>query len=152
MDTLDLKRLKMIAQDLEDLQIMSAHLQDAIVHLSSMSYDSETKTFRLLANRFCWEHGEMTHEDEPLYHRVHSGLEVHHVKRVLHKGIDMKGEKRAHNLLAIHNDDPNAIHVVFSDGGELRLEVEDVKLHLGDVQHPWPTRKKPTHIHEHLEK
>lgn len=149
MDTLNLKPLKMIAKDLEDLQIMAAHLQDAIIPLMSMSYDAETKTFRLLANRFCWEHEELIHENEPLYHRVHSGLEVHHVNKVMHKGLNLKEDKGTHNLLTIHNEDPQAVHLVFSGGPEVRLEVEELHLHLGDVQHPWPTRQKPKHVHEY---
>lgn len=151
MDTHKLKPLKLIAKDLEDLQILAAHLQDAILPFMSMQYDPETKTFRALANRFCWEHGEMEHEGEELYHRVHSGLEVHNVDKVLHKGFDFNQHDKDYNLLTIHGENEGAIHLVFSGGSEIRLETDDVHLHLGDVQHPWPTRQRPKHIHEHLE-
>ena len=77
MDTLDLKKLKLIARDLEDLQILAAHLQDALIPYMSMQYDPVAKTFTALVNRFCWEHGEMPHEDGPLYHRAHAGLSIH---------------------------------------------------------------------------
>lgn len=149
MDTHELKPLKLIAKDLEDLQILAAHLQDAILPFMSMQYDPETKTFRALANRFCWEHGEIEHEGEPLHHRVHSGLEIHNVKRVLHKGFNK--DDQHYTLLAMHGEQEGAVHLVFSGGSELRVETDDIHLHLGDVQHPWPTRKKPKHIHEHLD-
>jgi hypothetical protein len=150
MDTKNLKLLKILAKDLEDLQVMAAHIQDSIIPLMSMVYDSKTKTFRALVNRFCWEHGAMEHEGKPLYHRTHSALEIHNVKRVLHKGIDFKGKQRAHNLLTLHAEHDKAIHLVFSGGPEIRVEVEDMHVRLGDVHHPWPTRKKPKHVHEHL--
>jgi hypothetical protein len=151
MDTKEMKQLKLIARDIEDLQILVAHLQDAIIPLLSMNYDAETQTFRVVANRFCWEHGEVEHEGEPLYHRVHSGLEIHHVTRVQHKGLDRQNDDRSCHLLTIHGDQEGVLHFVFSGGPELRLEIEDLRMHLGDLEHPWPTRKKPKHIHEHLE-
>ncbi len=150
MDTLDLKPLKLIAKDVEDLQIMAAHLQDAILPMISMEYDPKAKMFRALANRFCWEHGEMEHEGQPLYHRTHTGIEIHNVTHVSHKGLDFKGQNRSYNLISVHSDSNGSIHFVLSGGSELRLDVENIHLHLGDVQHPWPTRKKPKHIHEHV--
>ncbi|WP_198027186.1 DUF2948 family protein [Candidatus Paracaedibacter symbiosus] len=146
-----MKQLKLIAKDLEDLQILATHLQDSIVPLMSMVYDRETKTFRAVANRFCWEHGELEHEGEPLYHRVHSGFEIHHVTRVQHKGLDRNNENRAYNLLTIHGDGEGTLHLVFSGGPEVRLEIDELHMHLGDLEHPWPTRIKPKHIHDHLD-
>ena len=151
MDTHTMKPLKLIAKDLEDLQILASHLQDALIPFMSMEYNPETKTFRALANRFCWEHGAQDHEGEPLYHRVHSGLEIHNVDKVLHKGFDPANPHEDHNLLTIHGENEGAIHLVFSGGPGVRLETTDVHFHLGDVSHPWPTRKKPKHIHEHLD-
>lgn len=150
MDTLDLKPLKLIAKDLEDLKILAAHLQDSMMPLMSMTYDPESQTFRAVANRFCWEHPEVVHDGEPLYHRTHTGVEIHNVKKVLRKGIDFKGAQRSYNLLTMHADNEGAIHLLFSGGGELRVEVNNIHLHLGDLHHPWPTRKKPKHIHEHI--
>jgi hypothetical protein len=150
MDTKEIKQLKLIAKDLEDLQILASHLQDSIIPLLSMSYDPETQTFRAIANRFCWEHAELEYEGEPLHHRVHSGIEVHHVTRVQHKGLERDNENRAYNLLTIHRDKEGNLRLIFSGGPELRLEIEELHLHLGDLEHPWPTRKKPKHIHEHL--
>lgn len=147
-----MKQLKLIAKDLEDLQVVASHLQDAIIPLMSMSYDPQTKTFRAVANRFCWEHPEQEHEGQPLYHRVHSGLEIHHVARVQHKGLERDNEKRSYNLLTMYTDEGGALHLVFSGGSELKLDIEQVHLHLGDLEHPWPTRKKPIHIHDHIEK
>lgn len=51
MDTKEMKQLKLIAKSLEDLQLLTAHLQDSLTPLMSMSYDAQTKTFRAIANR-----------------------------------------------------------------------------------------------------
>jgi len=150
MDTKEMKQLKLIAKDLEDLQILASHLQDSIVPLMSMTYDPETQTFRAIANRFCWEHDELEFEGDSLYHRVHSGIEIHHVTRVQHKGLDRTNDNRSYNLLTVHGNESGALRLVFSGGPELRLEIDTLHVHLGDLEHPWPTRKKPKHIHEHL--
>lgn len=150
LESLDLKPLKMIIKDVEDLQIMAAHLQDALIPMMSLSYDPESKTFRALANRFCWEHGEVIHEGEPLYHRTHTGLEVHQATKVLQKGFDPDSHQKSYNLLTVHDSQDGAIHLVFSGGAELRIEIDDIHLHVGDLEQPWPTRKKPKHVHEHF--
>lgn len=149
---LDHKPLKLIAKDLEDLQILAAHLQDSLLPLISMTYDSEEKTFTALANRFCWEHDAIEHEGEPLYHRVHTGVCFKNVTKVLHKGFKRHGSQRTLNLLTMHGEKQGAVHLVFSGGHEIRLEIDSLHCHMGDVHHPWPTRKRPKHIHEHLEK
>lgn len=150
-ETLDLKPLKLIAKDLEDLQIIAAHLQDSLLPLISMSYNPKTKIFRVLANRFCWEHGEKTYGDESTYFRTHSGVEFHNVTRVLHKNFDFKGEQRTYNLLTLLHPDEQSIHLVFSGDSEIRIEMDEMHVLLGDIHHPWPSRKKPTHLHEHVE-
>lgn len=144
--------LKLIAKDLEDLQILAAHLQDSLLPLVSMTYDPEEKTFTALANRFCWEHEPIQHEGKSLYHRVHTGLHFRHVSKVLHKGFKRHGPVRTLNLLTIHGEKKGAIHLVFSGGHEIRLEIDDLHMHMADLGQAWPTRKRPKHIHEHLEK
>lgn len=143
--------LKLIAKDLEDLQILAAHLQDSLLPLVSMVYDPKEQTFTALADRFCWEHEPIEHEGDPLYHRVHTGVCFRHVSKVLHKGFKRHGPVRTLNLLTMHGEKEGAIHLVFSGGHEIRLEIDDLHCHIGDLSSPWPTRKRPKHIHEHLE-
>lgn len=151
MDTLDLKPLKILAKDLEDLKIMSAHLQDSIVPYLSMQYDPKTETFQMLTNRFCWEHDPQEHEGKPIYHRVHSGFEIHHVKGLKKKGFTGSDNERMYNLLTINGDKEGVIHLVFSDHHEIQAHIADMHVKLGDVTHPWPTHHHPKHIHEHVE-
>ena len=47
--------LKLLAQDDEDLKIISAHLQDAIMRVGDMVYLPRRRRFVAVMNRFCWE-------------------------------------------------------------------------------------------------
>ena len=149
MDTHILPFLKVAAVDSEDLNILSAHLQDAIIPLHSMHYNEDTGTFSGLCNRFCWEHDDHYFEGKQLFHRVHSGLTFHGVSEVHHRGFDPHGDERTLNLLTVktqagHNGTTH-IHLVFSGQSEIRLSVNSIKCLLGDLHHPWPTEKKPSH-------
>ncbi len=147
---MNLKPLKFLAQDHQDLQIVAAHLQDALLPITAMVHDTKTSTFCLLAKRFCWEHEEMHHEGQPLYHRVHSGICFMNVKSVHHRGFDLMSKKRVLNLMTMHSDGAT-IHMVFSGENEIRIEVDKLHCHVGDLHHPWPTRKRPVHLFEHVE-
>jgi hypothetical protein len=143
--------LRLLANDIEDLGILAAHLQDAMLPLTSMVYDPEKATFTLLANRFCWEHPPIDHEGAPLYHRVHCGLFFRNVDKVHHRGFQRKGKTRILNLLTLQAKKNEAIHLICSGSKEIRVETKNLHCQLGDLHAPWPTRKKPTHIYEHIE-
>ena len=154
--TIDHKPLRLLANDLEDLQIFAAHLQDALLPITSMKYSEGDKSFSMVANRFCWEHPAVEHMGEDLYHRVHSRLHFDHVRNVQHKGVEQHGEVRNLNLLTIeaeYSDDKDEGHAVlhFSDGGAIKIDYDKLHCKLADIHEPWPTRSKPKHIHEHLE-
>lgn len=152
MDPSTFKPLRLLARDEEDLQILVAHLQDSLMPLSAMIYDRPTQTFTVLANRHCWEHAPHHHEGEDLYHRVHSGLCFRGVQEVHRRGFEHHGPVRQLNFLTtLLNPEKNAINLVFSAGHEIRLKLDTIHCHLGDLDYPWPTRKRPMHIHEHIE-
>ena len=47
--------LKLIALDPEDLQVLSCHLQDAVIRVGDMAYLRREMRFAAIANRFDWE-------------------------------------------------------------------------------------------------
>ena len=47
--------LKIIARDAEDLTVVSACLQDALIPLNEMRYLPQERRFIMVANRFRWE-------------------------------------------------------------------------------------------------
>ncbi|MBX9976931.1 MAG: DUF2948 family protein [Alphaproteobacteria bacterium] len=153
MDTHHLPLLKIMAKDREDLHIIAAHVQDALLPLHGLHFDHGEGTFSALCNRFCWEHDGHFFEDKPLYHRVHSGLCFRSVQSIHFKGLEDTIALHPLNLLSIQANEhpPEAkpgyahVHLLFSGESEIRLTVNTITCHLGDLHHPWPTRVKPGH-------
>ena len=52
---MEAKNLKLIAKTEEDLRVVSAHLQDAIVNVSDVANLKKNKIFLMQLNRFMWE-------------------------------------------------------------------------------------------------
>jgi hypothetical protein len=139
--------LRMIAEDQEDLTLISACLQDALIPLSGIEYDKENRYFHLIANRFCWEHEEENREEGPCYNRVVAGLSFHNVRNVSKQGLNLENQNELLNLLTItFSDDNEFIHLVFSGGASIKVEIEKTLLcHLKDLESPYPTLNKPIH-------
>lgn len=144
------KKIKMRALDENCLNHMAEQLRDGLCPMITMVH--EHNTFTILINRFCWNH-EDTHKGEDLYYRSHVGLLFRHVKTVQRKGFDQHSADRILNLLHIHVEKDTKrqwIHLIFSKGYEIRVEIEKFEVYLSDLHDPWPTRSKPAHIHEHV--
>ena len=47
--------LKLLAQDPEDVQVLSAALQDAVTRVGDIHYDAHARTLTVALNRFRWE-------------------------------------------------------------------------------------------------
>ena len=50
--------LKLLALDSEDLDVISATTQDAIVRVGDMGFAKADKRFALLMNRYAWEEAD----------------------------------------------------------------------------------------------
>jgi hypothetical protein len=137
--------LRMIAEDKDDLQVIAACLQDALIPLSSMSYDKEIGHFHLVANRFCWECNPETLDGNTYYSRVAAGLVFHDVQDIQRKALNLQHNNELVNLLTIHHEEEGYIYLVFSGGSEIKLKVNKVCCHLRDVDEPYPTMNKPCH-------
>jgi hypothetical protein len=142
--------LKLRAADAEDLAVMSAILQDALVTVGEMVYLPEESRFVLVANRFRWERqpGETRKNAE----RTLSGLCIDSVTAVQRRGFNPRDEERILSLLAIQPESLEqapeqlaALILEFAGGNSIRLEVGRLLCHLDDLGEPWPTRWRPKH-------
>ena len=87
------KSLRLVAQDEEDLKILSAHLQDAILRVSDLTYLPRQRRFALVLNRYCWEGCD----ENALGTRVLCGLHFDDVLAVKSRGLARDDEiGRAH--------------------------------------------------------
>ena|SRR3989338_7193761 len=147
----DNKKIKMRALDKSGLLHIAEQLRDGLCPLVSMVY--EKNTFTMLVNRFCWNH-EGLHENNPLYYRAHVGLLFMHVVSVERRGFKHSDQMRILNLLHIEISDVEEfqlINIIFSNGFDIRIKVKKIEIYTSDLHDAWPTKQKPTHLHEHLE-
>ncbi len=66
------------------------------------------------------------------------------MRNVRFRGLDLRRKGEILNLLTL-DAEPGAITLVFAGGGEIRLEVSDIRCHMEDLGEPWPTRWRPAH-------
>jgi len=160
--------LRLRAEDAEDLRIIAACLQDALVTLSDIQFVRDEKCFMLVANRFRWENCDESASDEPIvisasdqaadpalaacsnYERVNCGIRFDNVSQVRQRGFDQRDRGRILELLTMEVDtgadgSGRAVMMVFAGGAAIRLEGDHITCHVGDIGEPWPTQWRPYH-------
>ena len=151
------RRLKLRADDPEDLAIVSAQLQDAIVPIGDMAFLAAQKRFVLVANRFMWEagaiengpapDGEEASEDRPVYLRSNCGVRFEGVTAVRSRGVDLQDRAQMLELLAVRWVD-GGTELDFSGDATVRLEMKRPVCLIEDIGEPWPTTRRPSHMFE----
>jgi len=135
--------LRLLAEDAEDLELISAALQDAIARIGDIAYEKAERRVTLVLNRFCWE------RDEKGKSRVRTALQFGSVLAVKARKLRRDKPDAVLELLAADFEpgEPPGGGIVlrFAGGGDLRLEVECVDAALADLTEPWPTRHAPAH-------
>ena len=135
-------KLRLSALDADDLAIVSAAVQDALVAVRDCAYLKEEGRFVLLLNRFRWE----ADPGQEIGHtRTHSALVFNEVTAVRHHDIPTHEPDRMLELLAVVLENDHSALLRFSAGRAIRLEIGRLACHLGDVGEPWPTPWKPAH-------
>ena len=140
--------LKLRAEDADDLAIISACLQDALVAVRDLAYVAEDQTFLLVANRFRWERALRPARGEFGYQRTLCGITFSAVAGASYAGFRRSEEDRILCLLAIraaHDGEGKAIRLTFSGGAEIRLDVARILCVAKDLGEPWPTQWQPQH-------
>ena len=137
--------LKLLAMDSEDLAVISAHLQDAVVRVGDMGYAQADRRFALLLNRYCWEADRKKGRGE----RHRSALHFDGVLSAKSTGIDLNARDGALELLAVtfvETDSPAGIvELAFAGGGTVQLTVECLEARLRDLGAAWAARVRPAH-------
>lgn len=138
--------LKLLALDPEDLEVISAHVQDAVVRVADMGYARADRRFALLMNRFDWETGAAKRDKGV---RKRAALHFDAVQSVVTNGFDPAAPEGVLNLLAITCttlDGPAGIvELSFAGGGTVRLGVECLEARLSDLGAAWAATAKPAH-------
>lgn len=146
----DPRPLALIAQSAEDVQIISALLQDAILSGADMSYDPRGRRLSLLVNRFRWEDAQQAQAEGRDYERVRAVLQMGDVLHLASDGVDRDADTVL-ELLAITwapgDDGTGHLSLEFAGDGTIRAQVECINLDLRDVSRPYRavSGKAPQH-------
>ena len=138
--------LRLRAEDAEDLAVISAVAQDALVSVKDLTYDRAARRFMLVLNRFRWEMRPASPDGEPPHERTLCAVTFEAVAGAAYRGFSRRDHDRILSLLAIRPDDKNAaIELEFSGGATLRLAVAAIKAYATDLGEAWPTAWQPGH-------
>jgi hypothetical protein len=143
--------LKLIALDADDLNVISAHLQDAVVRVADMKYLPREKRFAAVVNRFDWDKA-LSGARRKGGERRRAGLRFERVLGAKIHGIDPKDSRATLALLAITFEkraDPDAadghVTLTFSGGAAIRLEVECLEAEMKDLGAARAAKRTPDH-------
>jgi len=143
-----MSQLKLVALDEQDLQIVSAHVQDAVMKVGDLSFLATQKRFVIPLNRFVWE-------NKPSFFRRNnerrrSTLHFEAVRGVSSVGVARDRPEDVMSLLAI-NFEPGeelpagVLELTFSGGAAIRLDVDYIEARLADMGAAWEAAARPTH-------
>jgi Protein of unknown function (DUF2948) len=139
--------LKLRAEDADDLAVLSACLQDALVPVRDLAYVPDQKIFVFVANRFRWESGSRPVPGAG--QRILCAVAFTSVAGVSYRGFRRSDEDRILALLAIRAEAESvgatAILLEFSGHAAIRLEVARIRCRAKDLGEPWPTPWHPRH-------
>jgi hypothetical protein len=132
--------LHLLAEDADDLHIISAALQDAIMRPVDIVWEPASRRVTLKLSRFCWECGGT---------RVMAAMQFGDVLAVKSRRLPRLPES-ALELLAMDFEPGEApggrVILMFAGGGDLRIDVECMDAVLTDLSERWPAKIAPTHL------
>ena len=139
--------LRLLAEDAEDLKVISAAVQDAVLKAENLKFDRKRRRFTLEINRFQWE-GVRSKRDPKL--RVRSILAIEGVLNVKTRSVTKADPDMVMSLLSLTftpDDTPpgGKLSILFAGDGELMLQIEALDVTLLDSAYDWATRHVPDH-------
>ena len=134
--------LRLTAADTDDLAIISAQMQDAVLKRADLRFDQKRRRFALVANRFAWD-------ALPEKQRRRAGLHFDDVENVQSTGLALLPAGAVLSLLALTftptHDLGGTITLNFSSSIYVRLTVSCINATLADLGGTWGTASTPAH-------
>ena len=144
---MEAKNLKLIAKTEEDLRVVSAHLQDAIVNVSDVANLKKNKIFLMQLNRFMWEDVEkgVFRKNK----RIRTILKFENVIKAHAKNINQSKRNKFLDFLTIETnqmiDNNYEMKIVFAGDSIIKIIAEAIEVTLDDQCEAWDTKNKPKH-------
>lgn len=143
--------LRLRAEAPEDLSVVSALLQDAVLPSNEISWSRSGLRFAALVNRFRWEDKPAAEAAGRAYERVRAILTVFGALKVGSNGVDPKDKDLVLSILSLAfdpgEDGAGRVRLILAGDGEIAIEVECLDVRLEDVTKPYaaPSGKAPEH-------
>ena len=148
-----MEKLKLVALDKDDVEVMSAHLQDALVKVGDIFWRPGEHRFVMALKRFDWMNAadpDAFKSNSPEYRRCRTALRFERVTSCKCRGLDQTGKGAVLNLLAVEfveRDAPGGtVTMTFSGGAAIRLEVECLEAELVDLGEVFAAMACPDHF------
>lgn len=140
-------QLKLAALDSDDLEVLSAHVQDAVLNVGALRWRAADQRFVAVVNRFVWEttaSGRRKRDE-----RRRAALDFAHVTAVRATRLRRDAPEAILSLLAVTFEPAElpagVVTLHFSGGGAMQLDVECVEATLTDLGPAWAARGRPQH-------
>ena len=134
--------LKLLALDNEDLEVISAHTQDAVVRVGDMGFVATDRRFAFLMNRFDWE-------NKAKGQRKRAAIHFDNVTDVKVSGVDLEAKDGVLELLSMVFETGEAptgdVLLSFAGGGTVKLHVECLEARMQDLGAAWRAKATPEH-------
>ncbi len=134
-------KLRLLAQDKDDLPLIASAVQDAIMRVGDVRFDRKARYVSLRLSRYRHEVGTPS--------RIESGLRIDGVMSFQSHGIDTANPDALAVMLDMTfepiDDLAGMVVLTFAGGGAMRLEVEAVDVTLADIGKPRNTKSVPDH-------
>jgi hypothetical protein len=141
------KNLKLLATSNEDLNVIAAHLQDAIVSVQDAANLKKNRIFLIQLNRFMWEDVE-----KGLFRknkRIRTILRFDNIISVSSKNVNTNKKKKFLDFLTIESnqlpDKSFEINLIFSGDSVIKIKTEVIDVTLDDQGSPWESKTQPKH-------
>jgi len=150
-----MEELKLVALDKDDIEIVSAHVQDALVKIADIWWQPHEHRFVMALNRFDWMNaadakGAKSPDVAADYRRCRTALRFERVNACKCRALDQSDKNAMLNLLAVEfaeRDSPaGTVTLTFSGGGAIRLEVECLEAELVDLGEVFAAALCPDHF------
>jgi hypothetical protein len=144
----DITPLRLLAEDAEDLKIISAAVQDGLAQIGDLKYEPRQRRFSVQLNRFRWERAGQTGGRH--HERAQAALAVDGVLAARVRGLPRGDTEMIVSLLAIEfeadSEPPSGrLRLILAGDGEIELDVECLDVTLADLGPVWTTKRKPDH-------
>jgi hypothetical protein len=150
------EELKLVALDNDDIEVVSAHVQDARVRVGEILWEPRDHRFIMPVNRFDWitavdaRSENNRPENKPDYRRCRTALRFERVLACKFRGFDQSNKTGELNLLAVefaeHDAPAGTVILTFSGGGVIRLDVECLEAELADLGEAFTAELCPDHF------